>query len=279
MTARLLEVTPQQYHADPCEDPSLSASIARVLLDQSPLHAWYQHPKLGAGAQEPTPETQRGSIIHRLMLGKGAHLRVIHADNFRMKVAQEARDMALAAGELPLLQREHDELCQVALELGQRIYAEYGITLQTKAARQEVGCTWQQEGVWCRCLWDYVDLADGAIIDLKTIHSAHPKNCGRHAQQFGYDIQRASNTRALEALRPELVGRVKMFFLFCEIEAPFATYLAEPTGIMKTTGEIRWSRAVQQWRECLASRQWPGYGQGALDLPPWAVTDMIVETP
>ena len=28
------------YHADPCVKPSLSSSIANVLLQQSPLHAW-----------------------------------------------------------------------------------------------------------------------------------------------------------------------------------------------------------------------------------------------
>ncbi|MBK8009562.1 MAG: hypothetical protein IPK23_14905 [Rhizobiales bacterium] len=34
------------YFADPCPAPSLNQSLAKVLLDQSPLHAFYEHPRL-----------------------------------------------------------------------------------------------------------------------------------------------------------------------------------------------------------------------------------------
>jgi hypothetical protein len=46
-TARFLDVSTAEYHADPCAQPSLSASIARELIHKSPLHAWQVHPKLG----------------------------------------------------------------------------------------------------------------------------------------------------------------------------------------------------------------------------------------
>ena len=34
------------YHADPCPGPSLSSSVAKLMLDRSPLHAWHAHPRL-----------------------------------------------------------------------------------------------------------------------------------------------------------------------------------------------------------------------------------------
>ena len=34
------------YHADPADAPSLSASIAKILIAETPLHAWTAHPKL-----------------------------------------------------------------------------------------------------------------------------------------------------------------------------------------------------------------------------------------
>lgn len=35
-----LEVPERIYHADPCPSPSLSASVANVLIDQSPSMFW-----------------------------------------------------------------------------------------------------------------------------------------------------------------------------------------------------------------------------------------------
>ena len=35
-----------EYHADPCPTPSLSSGIARVLWANTPMHAWFKHPRL-----------------------------------------------------------------------------------------------------------------------------------------------------------------------------------------------------------------------------------------
>jgi hypothetical protein len=37
---------PEEYHRDPAPAPSLSSTLARVLLNQSPLHAWTASPRL-----------------------------------------------------------------------------------------------------------------------------------------------------------------------------------------------------------------------------------------
>lgn len=39
LQARRIDVTEAEYHADPCETPSLSSSLAKVLLAKSPLEA------------------------------------------------------------------------------------------------------------------------------------------------------------------------------------------------------------------------------------------------
>lgn len=49
------------YHADPCAAPSLSSSIAKVLLFKSPLHARYCHPKLNP--QHQSEEKDRKSVV------------------------------------------------------------------------------------------------------------------------------------------------------------------------------------------------------------------------
>ena len=53
-TARLVRMPARDYHADPGETPTLSASIAKRIVNESPLHAWLKHPRLGGLPDEPT---------------------------------------------------------------------------------------------------------------------------------------------------------------------------------------------------------------------------------
>src|SRR5438132_1009339 len=95
MTARFLDCTQAEYFADPCEQPSLSVSIATELILRSPLHAWQIHPRLG-GLRRPTTEAmENGTLIHALLLGKGENrIAVLDVKDFRTNAAKEARDAA-----------------------------------------------------------------------------------------------------------------------------------------------------------------------------------------
>src|SRR6516162_8083107 len=104
-------MTAAEYHGDPVETPSLSASIATILIQQSALHAKFAHPRL---TENPVREEARhmdtGSICHALML-EGENLAVvIDAENYRTKAAQEARDEARLAGKWPILVHEMTEV-------------------------------------------------------------------------------------------------------------------------------------------------------------------------
>jgi hypothetical protein len=103
--ARLLDCSKEQYHADPTEVPSLSYSVAKILLTESPMHAYYYHPRLGGHVREQTKAMGKGQVIHKLLLGIGADIVVVRADNFRTKAAQELRDAAIAAGKTRRLSR------------------------------------------------------------------------------------------------------------------------------------------------------------------------------
>ena len=45
-------VTAKDYHADCCESVSLNSTIAKILVSQSPKHAWLKHPRLGGAKPE-----------------------------------------------------------------------------------------------------------------------------------------------------------------------------------------------------------------------------------
>jgi hypothetical protein len=86
---------PQDYHADPCVSPSLSQSIAHTLVTLSPRHAWLEHPRLGGQKRKATKAMDEGSILHRLLLGEGVDVGVIHEDDYKTKAARELRDQIL----------------------------------------------------------------------------------------------------------------------------------------------------------------------------------------
>src|SRR4051794_11565577 len=92
-----LDVPPSEYFADPCSQPSLTQSIAKLLIDRSPLHAWYSHPKLNPDFKpDDSTKFDVGNIAHKLLLGRGKDIEVLEFSDWRTKNAQLARDIAAA---------------------------------------------------------------------------------------------------------------------------------------------------------------------------------------
>lgn len=301
--ARRLEVTTADYLADPAPEPSLSSSIAKLLLDRSPAHARLAHPKLGGLAAMSTAATDLGTLIHRYVLGKGAEVEPIDADDFRTKAAQQARDRARQQGRLPVLARVagvavaaaaciRRELERVGVVLDGE--SEVAILWQEKAtmpplaaqadvdpalfatAAAVTGMTpsWTDPGpIWARAMLDHVVERDGMlrVYDLKTIHCAHPDDCTKSAINYGYDIQQEAYTRAAERLWPEYEGRVEFRFLFAETDPPHAVTVAQLDATMRERGRRRWREAVEIWSRCLHTDTWPGYAQEPVTLwsPGW----------
>ncbi len=222
--ARILTCSEAEYHADPCAVPSLNQSTAHVLLTKSPLHAYTQHPRLGNKPSETTVPKIEGTVIHALLLGKGADsIDVLSFDNYRTKVAQEARDKSIAAGRTPVLACKHEEIVTAA-ETIRRNLAEQGIDFT--GGITEVPLEWQEEGdegpVLCRGRLDFLKVESNRalIVDPKKITSADPVTCSRSAEEYGLFVQRAAYVSAVEKLYQHLAGRVTFKFAFMEIEPP-----------------------------------------------------------
>jgi len=214
------------------------------------------------------------------VLGEGTEIVVVDVDAWRTKAAKEARDEAREAGKVPVLAAKYDEAAAVAETIREQI-AGFGYDLSGGLTEQAM--TWNEyvgtEPVLCRARMDKLWIDEGRIIDFKTIRSANPDTCARHAIDYGYAIQDAAYCSAVEALRPELIGRVEMTFLFCETEPPFAVTPAVCAGSMREIGKGRWRRAVEVWERCLRTGHWPGYTTTTvrLEAPPWVLAKEMME--
>lgn len=285
MSARILDVTPEQYHADPCETPSLSASAAKDLILQSPLHAWQFHPRLGKLPRKPSDSMDDGTLIHALLLGKGMErIAVLDVKDFKTNAAKELRDAALAEGKCVVKVVDYGVAVAVAAKLKERI-AKFGIAFDglSEQCIEWTEPTEEEGDVLCRSMLDHATVRYSAapsatIYDVKTIRSADALSIQRAILNYGYDIQEAAYRSAVSALVPDARGRIDFVFLFAEIEPPFAVRPKRLTGMWQAMGQAKWDRAVRTWARCLKAgtdeKHWPAYETEIteIDPPPWALT-------
>jgi hypothetical protein len=276
MTAELRSIPEHVYHSDPCETPSLSSSIAKLLVEKSPMHAHSAHPRLGAKPIEPNEAMDHGSLSHKLLLGEGAEVEVIDADDYKSKAAREARDAARAAGKIPALSEAYARATESAAIVRNRLSG-YGIELDGVS---EQAILWTEQtphgSIWCRGLLDHLRVERVQVIDLKTCRSAHPRACASHVIEYGYDVQQEAYTRALDRAFPDLVGRWDFVFVFAETVEPYAVTPARLDAMMRERGRRRWEQACGMWAHCLKQNVWPGYVDEVvyLESPPWLLSQM-----
>jgi hypothetical protein len=149
----------QQYHADDLGDlPTLSASVANTLIEQSPAHARIKHPRLNPDFE---PENKAvfdlGSAAHNVVLRQDSwreEIEVIDASDWRKKDAREARDKAHEDGRIPLLAEQYESVNAMVSALEANRYTNRVFTDGTP----EVTLIWQDEktGVMCRCRPDWM---------------------------------------------------------------------------------------------------------------------------
>ena len=262
------------YHADQLGDdgpPSLSASMAKRICEETPEAARLRHPRLRRPDDEPlddegTDASLRGNVLHRLVLGRGADILVISAEdkdgqlvtNYKTKAAQEQKREILSMGCLPLLAREREPYARAAVRIKTRLLEDWGIELNGES---EVAVVWHEKAndgtpVRCRALFDHLWPSADAL-DLKTCGwSVKPDACDNHIASDDHDIQCAAYRSALAHLYPD-ARSVRFRFAFAEAAAPNSVTVVEPDGVLLDLGERRWRYAIETFARCMKTGVWP----------------------
>lgn len=267
----LYTMTAEQYHADPCPRPSLSAGGLAILLESTPFHAWYRHPKLGAGAQEFTRKTEIGSATHRLVLDAGPEVQVIQADSYRSKDAREQQAAAEAVGRLPILTDDYAVAQAIAKPLRQATEDYLGAKIVD--CLREVVIVWMDGEFWRRAMIDAMTPDLRKMLDLKTTRgSAAPHSSVQRIFDGGYHLQDAHYTRGADTIDLEGRGRRSFGYLFAEVDAPHC--IGPPIELSegaRTIARDQWSVGSTLWDSCLKHDYWPSYDgeTHVAECPPW----------
>lgn len=258
------DISEAVYHRDElCDRPTLSCSLAKVLIDQAPIHAWASHPRLGNKvSHESTAEQEYYQAVHALCLGKGAAIAICEEKNWQLKVAQEFRKEVRAEGGIPILRHKYDKAIEQRDALIRQL-GEFGLLAPFTAAMPEVVVIYDDGSVRCRAMMDKVHIDEdrkrATIFDVKNCDSANPGGLGRTVFASHYDLQCVSYSNGLGLVRPDLAGRIDFIFLFIETEYPFCLTPYQLSGEQQMLGTSKWTRAWQMWEACTKANKWPSY--------------------
>lgn len=261
----IYDIPISEYVADPCEFPSLSASIASVLLDRSPAHAFVRHPRFTKqDPEEWIPQANFGSAVHSLVFG-GQKVQPYGYENWKTKDAQRKKADALRAGLIPLLSLDYDK----AREAARNVVATIGGLMLRGPTEQTV--VWQERGAWCRVRPDEMDPDMRTVIDLK-VTGTNARECNKQFFSQGYDMQAAFIERGLDAIDPDGRGRRKIIYLFVESAPPYASVPLIVSEATLTIARKKFNAAVNLWRKCTKTQRWPGYPSEPVSshMPSWA---------
>jgi hypothetical protein len=267
----------EAYFADPCPTPSLSQSIAKILIEQSPLHARLAHPKFALPADEEEPEKYDkakaiGNAAHALLLDRGKKMAVGDFADWRKKEAQAFKDEALSAGREPILKKHMALAEQMVLAARGKLLCTPGCDNAFTAGDAEVVVANCENGLWLKSMVDWITPDLREVWDYKTTGaSASPYAMSAKMANDGWHIQAAMIERILDALDPAGAGRRVFRFVCQENAPPFALTVNELGEAALTMGRKMVEYAAARWRECLAEDFWLDYPARIIrpEFPGW----------
>lgn len=252
------------YHQDICPAPSLSAGLIKILLNESPRHAYMAHPKLNPN-KEPDNRAifDIGKAAHSLILRDPKDFVIVDADDWRTKVAREAKEAAYAAGKIPLLAHTFEEVKAMVESAREQLLKNQECAPFCKNSKSEVTLVWQEDnGVWCRIRIDSVSVIGHAakpiaFYDYKTSETANPDVINRNAFAMGWDVTSAFYSRGIRKLFG--IENPNYRFVVQEKSPPYCLSVIAMEPSAQALGERKVEAAIKLWGECLKNNSWPGY--------------------
>ena len=278
----------EAYHAGATDEPSLSASIAKVILQQSPLHAWWKHPRLNPNyAPTHSDKFDLGTVVHSLFLEGDKFAEktaLIDAKDWRTKAAQAHKEASREAGLIPLLvddwQRVVEMVEAIHYYIGARAAAgDDDPPLFDVAGKPEQTIVWHDPDtqVLCRARLDWLHDSMRVVDDLKSIPtrggSANPHDWSRTFWGIGADIEARFHARGVKAI----TGREPKFrFVVVEAHEPYALSVVDLAPSTIALADRKVDRALAIWKDCLERDQWPGYeGTASIEVDSWREADFL----
>jgi hypothetical protein len=266
------------YHgANLCENPSISSSGLRKIVNASPAHYFCGSPyNPDRIEQKETEALTFGRAAHHLLLGEDDFntLYVVRPDkwdSWRSDAAKQWKAAQEAQGRTVLLPGQLETIRGIARSLGYHPLIDAGIL--NGAIEQTIVWRCKDTGVWLKARPDAIPNDAGDFADLKTTISVQSADLARAIAEHGYHQQAALIAAGWHALTGNDIASFS--FVFVEKSPPYCARIITLKDDDLARGERQNFVATKIFADCMASGEWPGPG-GAdaeyLALPTWAQT-------
>jgi len=143
----------------------------------------------------------------------------------------------------------------------------YAAHLLFQCQHRETPLFAELQGVGCKALLDAhgTDGVEWIIVDLKTTDDASPDAFARKVANYDYDFQ-AAYYSAILAQTEQIEVPPFWFWIAVEKTAPYTSVVYSATEWTQS-GEEKMIRALDLYKECKATGQWPQPYQGLQQLP------------
>lgn len=273
-------MTSAQYHADPCVTPSLSSSLAVTLVTKSPAHAFLEHPRLTQriGDFESSDVMNFGSVVHELALGKGGGFAVWEGGDWRTSESKIFKLTAQSKGKTPIKKSDFDR-AQKCVEAMRSQLEEMKLGYVLTEGKSEQVAVWKEGDQYARAMFDKWHPERNEIWDIKTTgKSVSPDWIRKAVASMNYDMRSEFYLRGASALTgiPARKGGLGYCFLFVETEPPFSVVPCYLDETFRERGRKRAQEAVDIWKRCMGSGEWPGYAKSVIEIaaPSWVAYEL-----
>lgn len=255
----IYDMPEEEYHADPCPQPSLSAGMINQIL-VAPAKCFYDSKRLNPDYEEPDADDKfsLGTAMHIVHLEpERLHERIVVVDaaDWRKKEAKEARDAAKIVGKTAILRWRMDEVHAARKAFLANAFVRHAFA----NGKTEQSLFWLHPTlkIWCRARPDFLADSLAHLCDHKATTDASPERFGKHAFDLGYHRRAAWYIEGCEAV----FGRRPTHYWFVnqETKPPYLPAVVELDESALEAGRIENERAARIFARCLERNDWPGY--------------------
>lgn len=256
-----------EYHAS----PALCSSFLRTLIGRSPAHA-------RAAQLDPRDESPA------LILGRAVHARVLEPETYNArfavapKVDRRTKEgkatweaFTLAHPGATILTEGDGDMVNA---IGDAVEAHPLARALLSGGEVEWSGFFNDPatGAPCRIRPDYLRVADGIMVDLKTSMDASPREFQRSIARYGYHIQAAHYAAGYGVITETPLS--DFLFVVVEKAPPYAVGIYRLDDDAMAQGARTLREALRIAAACLARDHWPAYAEAVepVTLPAYAFT-------
>lgn len=262
------DVPEDDYHSGAATSfESLSCSDCKLLAKPGGPALWHwqqSHP------EPPKRVFDIGSAVHAAILGTGPDLVCVPGE-WRSKAVKEEVDQWRQKGAIPLHRSDYRAVFGMVGAVTRHPLA---ASLLDECPRREASAYVGHGDLYLRCRLDAI--GPKGIVDLKTVQSADPEAFARKAIELGYHQQAAWYRDMAQEL-----GITEGPFRFVAVEKtpPHLVSVIELDAATEQLGRDANQRAIDTYRRCVATDEWPGYDSqiATVSAPPWAFPEIDIE--